>query len=357
MNRPRPFPVAGGSLASIVAPLLLAGAALAPVPAAAQDDEAPVCDSIYIVERGDSLSAIARRVYGRFSAYQAIFDYNPGVLSDPNELPVGVGLYIPCLDGSEAEVEPLPPLPRLRANGLRILTGSEYPPYVDEGLPNGGFSVELVERALLENDGPRDFRVDVINDWSSHLEPLLADGAYDLAFPWFRPDCDARERLGESSVWRCDELRFSEALHDVVVTFHARPETAAEIASAADVEGRRVCRPRGYFTFDLEAMGLAPPAIERVAADDPEECFELLAAGEVDVVTVNADTADRALGALGLRDAVAELGDLATVQTLHAVAMRGDPRARVNLLRLDQGLRVLKNSGRYRRIADVHLRD
>lgn len=357
MTRPCPLPFGGATFAAIAGPSLALGVALAPDPAAAQDDDAPVCDSIYIVEPGDSLSAIARRVYGRFSAYQAIFDYNPGVLRDPNELPVGVGLYIPCLDGGDAEVEPLPPLTRSRANGLRILTGSEYPPYVDEGLPNGGFSVELVERALLENDGARDFRVDVINDWSSHLEPLLADGAYDLAFPWFRPDCSARDRLGESSIWRCDNLRFSEPLHDVVVTFHARPETAAGIASAADVEGLRVCRPRGYFTFDLEAMGLSPPAIERVAADDPEECFELLAEGEVDVVTVNADTADRALGELGLRDAVTEVGDLATVQTLHAVAMRGDPRGRVNLLRLDKGLRVLKNSGRYRRIADVHLRD
>jgi len=321
----------------------------------AVEEEVLVCDSIYMVQPGDSLSSIALEIYGRLSAYQAIFDYNPGLLSDPDQLPSSVGLYIPCLDGSAVEAEPLPELPEARANALKILTGSEYPPYVDEGLPNGGFSVELVERALLENDGANDYRIDVINDWAAHLEPLLADGAYNLAFPWFRPDCSERERLGESSLWRCDNLRFSDALHDVVVMFHVRPETAEAIGSPEDVEGMTLCRPRGYFTHDLEAMGLAPPAIERVAADDPEECFELLADGEVDVVSVNADTADRVLSELGLQDAVAELTDLATVQTLHVVAMRTDPEARVNLLRIDKGLRLLHNSGTYRQIADVHL--
>ena len=327
--------------------------------ALAQEGVTPVCDSIYMVQRGDSLSAIAGRVYGRLSAYQAIFDYNPGVLSDPDRLPSGIGIYIPCLGGGEETrtLAPLPDRPRARANGLKLLTGAAYPPYVDEGLPNGGFSVELVERALLENDGARDFRVDVIRDWSSHLEPLLSDGAYDLAFPWFRPDCNERERLGEGSIWRCDNLRFSEPLHEVVVTFHARPETAARVNDPEDVQGMTLCRPRGYFTFDLEAAGLAPPSIERVAPDDPTDCFELLAEGEVDVVTVNADTADRAIAELGLEERVAEMTGLATVQTLHVVAMRGDPRGRVNLLRLDQGLRVLKNSGVYRRVADVHLRD
>lgn len=317
-----------------------------------------VCDSIYMVQRGDSLSKIADRAYGRTTAYQAIFDYNPGIMSDPNLVPAGVGLYIPCIGDEvvEAPDDELPELPGAPRGNLKVLTGSEYPPYVDEGLPNGGFSVELVERALLSNDGEANYRVDVINDWGSHLSPLLSDGAYHLAFPWFKPDCSAREQLGESSVWRCDNLRFSEPLHEVVVSFYASPDVAATVTSAEDMQGLRICRPRGYFTHDLEAIGLVPDNYERVAAANPIDCFEQMAEGEVDIVTVNADTTDKILTQLDMHDQSQELMDFASVQTLHVVAMKNDPQARVNLLRVNQGLRALQRSGDFRQIANTHLR-
>ncbi|MFK7861608.1 MAG: tail protein X [Granulosicoccus sp.] len=317
-----------------------------------------VCDSIYMVQRGDSLTKIALRAYGRIEAYQAIFDYNPGIVTNPNVLPAGVGVYIPCIDGELANspADKLPSLPQTTSGNLKILTGSEYPPYVDKGLPNGGFSVELVERALLQNGGAADYRLDVINDWEAHLKPLLSDGAYQLAFPWFQPDCTARDSLGESSIWRCDNLRFSEPLHEVVVSFYSRPDIANSIATAKDMQGLRICRPRGYFTHDLEAMGLVPENYVRVAAANPTDCFEQLMQGEVDIVTVNADTTDKILTNLDIHDQASELLDFANIQTLHVVAMKTDPQARVNLLRLNQGLRALKRSGDYRQIANTHLR-
>lgn len=317
-----------------------------------------VCDSIYMVQRGDSLSKIASRVYGRTSAYQPIFDFNPGIMTDPNDLPADVGIYIPCIDEEllQADTEELPDLPEATSGDLKILTGADYPPYVDEGLPNGGFSVELIERALLFDGGLANYRIDVINDWTSHFVPLLADGAYQLSFPWFQPDCSARETLGESSIWRCDNLRFSEALHDVVVSFHATPAVAATISSSEDMQGLRICRPRGYFTHDLEAMGLVPDNYQRVAAATPKDCFEQLSEGLVDIVTVNADTTDKILNELNMQDQTQELIDYANVQTLHVVAMKNDPRARVNLLRLNKGLIALKRNGDYRQIANTHLR-
>ncbi|MFK8080007.1 MAG: transporter substrate-binding domain-containing protein [Granulosicoccus sp.] len=317
-----------------------------------------VCDSIYMVKQGDSLSKIAIRAYGRTTAYQAIFDYNSGIMTDPNIVPSGVGLYIPCIDGELANsstnaFSELPPTPK---GDMKILTGSEYPPYVDEGLPNGGFSVELVERAMRHEAATEDYRVDVINDWSSHLTPLLADAAYDLAFPWFQPDCSARDLLGESSVWRCDNLHFSEPLHEVVVSFYTRPDIADAITSTEDLHGLRICRPRGYFTHDLEAMGLSSDIYIRVAAANPLDCFEQLAEGNVDIVTVNADTTDKILTELDMHDQSRELMDFASIQTLHVVAMKNDPQARVNLLRLNKGLRALHSSGDYRQIAKTHLR-
>lgn len=312
------------------------------------------CDTYYMTRSGDNLSRIAGQAYGRTTAYQPIFDYNPSVLKSPSSVPVGVELYIPCLN-EDGPVDKLSPIAASTSDDIKILTGSDYAPYVDVGLPQGGFSFELVERALQHNAGKADYRIDVIKDWSAHLDPLLSNGAYDLTFPWFKPDCSDLSKLGEASTWRCKNLRFSAPLHEVVVSFYAKSATAAGISSPEDVHGMKVCRPSGYFTHDLESMGLVPPTIIRVAGKDPADCFERLKAGTVDIVTVNADTSDRMITELDLSGDVEEIIDLATIQTLHVVAMKNNPESRVNLLRLNKGLKGLQMDGTFKKIAAKHL--
>lgn len=311
------------------------------------------CGAEYTVQEGDSLSMIAGRAYGRTTAYQPIFDYNPGKMPSANELRPGISLYIPCIE--DVENSSLSPLSEAEGNDLKILTGSEYPPYVDAGLPGGGFSFELLERALQANGGEADYRVDVINDWPSHLRILLADGAYDLGFPWFQPNCDNIQNLGEESRWKCNNLLFSDVLHEVVVSFYARSETAANLREPTDMHDMTLCRPRGYFTHDLEEMDLMPPQVIRVAGANPTECFERLIDGEIDVVTVNADTADRVLTELGIAEDVEDVLELATVQSLHVVGMRTDPDTRIHLLRVNQGIRTLHDSGTFQQLAAKHL--
>jgi hypothetical protein len=77
--------------------------------------------------------------------------------------------------------------------------------------------------------------------------------------------------------------------------------------------------------------------------------------GEIDVVTVNADTADRILTELGIAEEVSEALELATVQTLHVVGMRTDPDTRLHLLRLNQGLRSLHDDNTFQQLAAKHL--
>ena len=338
--------------------LLLGAISIAAIPSALAAQEVE-CDSVYTTQSGDSLSSISARAYGRNTAYQQIFDYNPGVLSDPSSLPVGIQLYIPCeadqvVDGSSSRPS-LPDLISAQDDGIKILTGEEYPPYVDQGLRQGGYSYELIERAMQYDGQPADYRIDVIPAWGSHLQPLIADGAYDIGFPWFRPDCDQMDKLGEASQWRCRNLLWSENLHDVVVTFYARSGESEAISSPGDAMGKRICRPRGYFTHDLEVMGLTPPDIVRVAGDSPTDCFERLVSDEVDLVSVNADTSDRVISELGIRDQVGEVINLATVQSLHAVGLKANPQSRINLLRINKGLIGMRDDGTYQDVSEAHL--
>lgn len=70
---------------------------LAPVTPAIVEPVAPVAaTSTYTVASGDTLGGIAKKTYGRESAWTAIRDANPGV--NPNNLKVGTALKLPAAD-------------------------------------------------------------------------------------------------------------------------------------------------------------------------------------------------------------------------------------------------------------------
>lgn len=64
----------------------------APVEAAA---EAPSAPQTYIVQPGDSLSAISEKVYGEAKYWDTIFAHNRDKISDPNLIYPGQELIIP----------------------------------------------------------------------------------------------------------------------------------------------------------------------------------------------------------------------------------------------------------------------
>lgn len=50
---------------------------------------------IYVVKSGDSLSKIAQREYGDGNAWNAIYEANRDILTDPNKISPGQKLKIP----------------------------------------------------------------------------------------------------------------------------------------------------------------------------------------------------------------------------------------------------------------------
>ncbi|MBC6981050.1 LysM and BON domain-containing protein [Caulobacter sp. 17J80-11] len=66
-----------------------AGAAAAPPPRIEPESQ------FYTVKPGDTLSAIAQQFYGSANKYQAIFEANRPMLSDPNKIYPGQALRIP----------------------------------------------------------------------------------------------------------------------------------------------------------------------------------------------------------------------------------------------------------------------
>jgi polar amino acid transport system substrate-binding protein len=77
--------------------------------------------------------------------------------------------------------------------------------------------------------------------------------------------------------------------------------------------------------------------------------------GEVDVVTLNKSLAAAEISKLGLDGRVAEIAALASAQTLHVVAPKGDPEGRAYLDLVNTGLADLRASGRWFEVVSRHL--
>jgi len=67
---------------------VVTGGAPVPAPAAA-------AERFHVVEKGDTLSAIAKKYYGNANLYEKIFGANLDILHDPNKIKPGQKLRIP----------------------------------------------------------------------------------------------------------------------------------------------------------------------------------------------------------------------------------------------------------------------
>jgi phage tail protein X len=64
-------------------------------PAPTAPDEPEEKDEFYEIQSGDTLGAIAKRYYGKSSAYMRIFEANQGVIEDPDKIYPGQKIRIP----------------------------------------------------------------------------------------------------------------------------------------------------------------------------------------------------------------------------------------------------------------------
>jgi polar amino acid transport system substrate-binding protein len=338
--------------------ILLGSAALVLSGAAVQAQEA--C-STYTVAVGDNLRFIARAAYGDADLYRLIYDANVSVIGAKADIiRVGTKLDLPCdpltvaatTEPTTAVVTPVaaaPAEPAVTAQEpFAIVTGNGYAPFADETLPGGGMMTQLVEMAVFRADPAIAYNLSFINDWQAHIDALLPSGAYDLSFPWVRPNCEAPQMLSPGDQTRCNDFEFSSPFYEIVDGFFAtRDSGLLSVTSYADFDGKRICRPEGYTTGVLDAAGLMAPAITLMRSEDVEDCFRALSAGEVDLVSVDTEVGDSTLAKLGLIASVGQNPHLSTILSLHVIAHKSNPRAVDMLRQLDAGMVEMYESGEW----------
>ncbi len=321
----------------------------------------PVCDRSYVVRAGDTLSKIARAAFGNRNLWPYVYGYGANAKAiggNPGLIAIGTTLRLPpCLQAPEARSTSVVDndAASRSTETIEILTAGDYRPFTEQTWENGGMLTEVVRAAMDAADGAPDYGIDWINDWSAHIDPLLRRHKYDMGFPWFKPDCGTPDSLGEEDRKRC-EFYFSDSLFDMLIVLFKRADDSTVLATDADLHGKRLCRPAGYFTFDLTARGLKPgETIELIQPQSVAECFHMLVDGQVDYVSMNQFTGQSVINQFDYGPYVEASEDLTDVQGLHLIVHRSHPNAAALLRQFNQGLSTLRANGRYDEIVGRHL--
>ena len=352
---------------------------------------AAICDVTYRSQPGDTLQSVAERHYGDARHWRWIEMADPGTMTGP-EVPPGTDLFLPCRGDAAAGIaEPAPGSAAVRmalpdgpestesdANGpdpkgsgpdgfdpgmagtapvpradLVLLTAGDYMPFADRAWTRQGLAVELVTAALELAPSPVSFEIAWEDDRSRHMFPLLDEKRHDMGFPWVAPDCAAQPELRE-----CAGFHYSAPLMDLPVMLFKRADAALSWDGQGDLAGARLCRPKGFFTHDLDRADrrwLSEGTVSLMRPATAETCFEALMAGEVDAVTVDVFLGAAKIVSMGLRGRVVPIDTPLSRETLHVVISKTHPRGTAHLYRVNAGLEALRASGRHTEIVARHL--
>lgn len=338
----------------------------APLAAHAQEACAP-----YIVKDGDSLGSIAQTAYGTFD-YQIIFNANREALAgNPNNLTAGLELKLPCKDGrltADAELaavitaEDAKQATAKKSNiyepPLKFVSGSDWKPFTDKKLMGGGMLLRIATTALQRGGNNREGTVAWVDDWNAHLETLLPTGAYDVSVAWSEPYCDDMSILEEAGKKRCTDYDYSLPVYEVVESFFTLPDNKYAAAETyEDFKDARFCRPEAWPFENLQAKGIKEPFVKMTLTKTPMECAEKLLAGEVDIYSIELETATDNFRTIGAEAKVVSNPNIMEVKSYRMVTSKTNPRGRIYIAMLNKGLTEMRKTGEWYDVVATSLAD
>jgi polar amino acid transport system substrate-binding protein len=338
---------------------------------------AQTCGTDYSIKEGETLAQIAARVYGNPAQWTVIFYANQDRLgSNVSLLVPGLQVRLPCIGGIQ-QPQQLPPIATTPAQPstpsesaiiissllrrIEFLTADGFEPYTGRSLEGGGMLTQVVSAAMAvvkdEAKGRFDFGISWVNDWAAHLNPLLLTRAFDVGFPWSRPDCDGID-LDQSSQFRCQRFFFSDPLYEVITGLFVSVDSRIRGLRSEEIANTTLCRPVGQPIHELDEQGrnwVKDGKVVLVRPPTLEECFRLLDARTVDGV-IEAELAGRSSAAsLGMTEKIRMINQPLALTTYHMLVSKSHPHGRTILYYLNRSLEKLRESGEYDRIVERHL--
>ncbi|MEK9969218.1 MAG: transporter substrate-binding domain-containing protein [Ferrovibrio sp.] len=225
--------------------------------------------------------------------------------------------------------------PALASDRLALVTGEDYPPFVDAREAGGGMAVQLVQQVLQR------MRLTATIDiapWRRGYEETLR-GRYDATFPYIRTA--QRER----------DFLYSDAL------FHVRPvvfmpaNRRFAYRSAADLKGRRLCMALGYAAPPWLQEMVDRNEVEKVSANSGAACPSMLEADRADFFIQDQRIGLAMIAKAGLSRAIVAVSDPPVATSdIHLIVPRNRAGAAELIAQFNAALAKTKSSGDYDRL-------
>lgn len=218
---------------------------------------------------------------------------------------------------------------------LLLVTGEDYPPFVDARYPGGGLAVMLIQRVV---DRMGDIVTLETVPWRRGFEETLR-GRYDGTFPYVR------------TAERDRDFLFSDPLFSVRPVVFMPAERRFAYGGPADLQGRRACSALGYAPPEVLQRMIEARQVEKVTAPSAAACPGLLAAGRADFFIQDLRIGAALIAKVGLTQAIIPVVDPPlSVSEIHFIVPRRRPEADRLIARFNAALAQLRASGDYDRL-------
>ncbi|HVI89255.1 MAG TPA: transporter substrate-binding domain-containing protein [Dongiaceae bacterium] len=216
--------------------------------------------------------------------------------------------------------------------GLRLVTGPDYKPFTDPGLPMGGMQSEIVRAAFAKVGEAVSITFQPWMRGYAETQRLVFDGT----FPYAR------------STERAKDFLYSDDIYVQVSRPYVLKDSTLAATTPGDLAGKTLCSPQGYVVAAPIAQLLARRAIRLERPDGMDQCFKMLQLRRVDaVICIDVQAQATARHVFGHQDMVKPLAAVVAITSHNLIVARQHPDAARIIGDFNRGLALLKASGEF----------
>lgn len=213
------------------------------------------------------------------------------------------------------------------AEPIKLVTGSDYAPFTDPSLPEGGLATALVKKVMKQAQIPYELEW---RPWANGYSSTLK-GVHLATFPYI------------STPERRKFFDYSDPLFVLEMRVFALAGSNLDGTQPKTLIGKRYCHPVGWgFLSQIEAMinkGLLHP----IRPYDMSSCIRLLAEGKADFIITDQAQGQETIAHLShLQRLPIPSGSIMEKSSLHLIAAKNNPQAQQFLSRFNAALKVVR---------------
>ncbi|MEH6631344.1 MAG: transporter substrate-binding domain-containing protein [Halopseudomonas aestusnigri] len=155
-------------------------------------------------------------------------------------------------------------------NKLKLVTGNNYAPFTDQGLPNRGIATKIVETVFSHSNVPVEV---TFLPWERGLRETIAN-KYRGIFPYIK-----------RQVWE-ENFIYSDPFFSMELRIVVKKDNPKIIESFSDLKGQILCLPLGYEPDERFAEMIKQKALLVYQPSELNNCIKMLLGGRVDFMTM-----------------------------------------------------------------------